>query len=304
LLDVQYIEKLYLVSAYIKYGYVYNFYSLENNVNLIFYKGKILLEISKEELKVLKESLEKRVVECSGKLQKVNEELMEEINDHKRIEMEFKQTTDKLHKSLRVIIQTLASTVDLKDVYASGHQKRVTQLARCIAEDMGLLRSRVDAISLAATLHDIGKISIPSEVLCKIDQLTENELTILRNHSRIGYDIVKEIEFPYPIAQIVLQHHERIDGSGYPLGLSGKDILLEAKILGVADVVEAMISPRPYRQNLDVEKVLAEISRNRGILYDGNVVHACLLLFREKGFRFEPESYSNIRLFEDVLFKV
>jgi PAS domain S-box-containing protein/putative nucleotidyltransferase with HDIG domain len=258
-----------------------------------------------EELKILKESLEKRVVEYSGKLQKVNEELMEEISNRKCLEGEFKRTIDKLHTSLRGVIQAMALAIELKDAYAAGHQKRVARLARCVAEEIGLSQERIDGVSLAATLHDIGKISIPTELLCKIEQLTENEYMMLKSHPQIGYDIIKEIEFPYPIAQIVLQHHERIDGSGYPLGLSGKDILLEAKILGVADVVEAMISPRPYRQTLDVEKVLAEISRNRGILYDGNVVHACLLLFREKGFRFEPEEpYSNLRLFEDVLLKV
>lgn len=254
-----------------------------------------------EELKVLKESLEKRVVEHSIKLMKINEELTEEISDHKRIETEFKQSIEKLQRSLRVIIHILASTIELKDVYAADHQKRVTQLTRCIAEEMGLLKGRVDGLCLAATLHDIGKVSVPAKILGKVGRLTENELNVLKAHPRVGYDIVREIEFSHPVAQIVLQHHERIDGSGYPMRLTSKDILLEAKILGVADVVEAISFPRPYRSTFGLDSALEEISRNKGILYDFNVVHACLTIFHEKGFTFEHESSSNLKLLDDVL---
>ncbi|MCF6159050.1 MAG: HD domain-containing protein [wastewater metagenome] len=257
-----------------------------------------------EELKAMNELLEKQVVEHSARLSEMNGELVEEMNDHKRIERELKQSIGKLQKSLRIVIHSLASTIELKDAYAAGHQKRVAQLARCIAEEMGLLKSRVDAVSLAATLHDIGKISIPTEVLGKTDQLTPYELHMLKTHPRVSYDILREIEFPYPVAQIVLQHHERMNGSGYPSGVFGKDILLEAKILAVADVIEAMLTPRPYRPALNLDKVLEYVSEQRGILYDAHVVYACLVIFHEKGFRFEPEFNSNIRFIEEVLLKV
>ncbi|UJS17182.1 MAG: HD domain-containing protein [Candidatus Jettenia sp.] len=257
-----------------------------------------------EEVKALNESLEKRIAENSMKLVKINEELTEEIYNRKRLESESKQNSKRLQKSLRCIIQTMASVVELRDSYAVGHQKRVAQLACCIAEEMGLSQERIDGICFAANLHDIGKVSVPAEILGKVEQLTEGELNMLKNHSRVGYDIVKEIESPYPVAQIVLQHHERINRSGYPMSLSDKDILLEAKILAVADVVEAISFPRPYRSTFGLDKALDEISQNRGILYDLNVVHACLVLFHEKGFKFEQKSYANLRLFEDVLLKI
>lgn len=257
-----------------------------------------------EELKVLNESLEKRMAEYSMKLIKINEELTEEIHNRKRLESASKQNSKKLQKSLRSIIQTMALVVELRDSYAVGHQKRVALLACRIAEEMGLSQERIDGICFAATLHDIGKVSVPAEILCKAGQLTENELNILKNHSRVGYDIVKEIESPHPIAQIVLQHHEKVNGSGYPMGLSGKEILLESKILGVADVVEAISFPRPYRSTFGLDKALDEISQNRGALYDLNVVHACLVIFHEKGFKFEQKPYSNLRLYEDVLLRI
>ena len=147
---------------------------------------------------------------------------------------------------------------------------------------MGLPPERIEGIRLAATVHDLGKISIPAEILSKPSRLTEAEMSMIRIHPRSGYEILKKVEFPWPIAQIVLQHHERIDGSGYPQGLRGPDILLEAKILGVADVMDAMCSHRPYRAGIGIEKALAEISQNRGILYDPEVVDACLKYFQEK----------------------
>ena len=258
-----------------------------------------------EGLRVLNESLEKRVVEHTAKLVGINEELIEEINNRKRLEEEFKQSIKKLQKSMRGIIQTLSVAIESKDSYSIGHQKRVAKLARCIAEEMGLPKDRIEGVSIAATLHDIGKISIPTEILNKSDQLSEDEFNMIKTHPRLGYDILNEIEFPHPVAQIVLQHHERLDGSGYPSGLSGKDILLEAKILGVADVIDAMLSPHLYRQALGLDKVLDEISRNRGILYDFNVVYACLVVFNEKGFKFDDRlCAANLKLFEDVLIGV
>ncbi len=258
-----------------------------------------------EGLRVLNESLEKRVVEHTAKLVVVNEELMEEINNRKRREEEFKQSIKKLQKSMRGIIQTLSVAIESKDSYAIGHQKRVAKLARCIAEEMGLSKDRIEGVTIAASLHDIGKISIPTEILNKSDQLSEDEFNMIKSHPRLGYDILNEIEFPHPIAQIVLQHHERLDGSGYPSSLSGKDILLEAKILSVADVIDAMLSPHPYRPAFGLDKVLEEISRNRGILYDFNVVYACLVVFNEKGFKFDDRLCAqNLKIFEDVLIGV
>lgn len=259
---------------------------------------------TEEGLRVLNESLEKRIIEHSSRLLELNDELMREIDARKRQEREFKQCIEKSQKSLRGIIQTLALTVESRDTYSAGHQKRVAYLTSCIAEEMGLSKERVAGVRLAALLHDIGKVSVPDEILNNPDRLTEAEMNIIRGHPQVGYDILKEIEFPWSVAQIVLQHHERVNGSGYPLGLSGNDILLEAKILGVADVIDAMTSPRPYRQPIPLDKALNEISQNRGILYDFNVVYACLAIFNEKGFKFEQENYSNSREFEAFLLKV
>lgn len=257
-----------------------------------------------DRLKVLNESLEKRVVEHSSKLAELNEELMEETNERKRLERELKQGMEKQQKSMIEIIQTLALTVESRDSYSAGHLKRVASLAGCIAEEMGLSKNRIDGVRLAALLHDIGKLTIPVEILGKSMQLAETEFDVIKDHPGAGYEMLKGIEFPCPVAQVVLQHHERINGSGYPGGLSGNDILLEAKILGVADVVDAMTSPRPYRQSFALDKALHEISQNRGIRYDFSVVYACLAVFNEKGFKFAEERYSNSKLFEEVLLKV
>lgn len=257
-----------------------------------------------EGLVELNRSLEKRVIDHSAKLREMNEELMEEVNNRKRLEREYKRSVIKLQKSLRGVMQVAALTIESKDSYSVGHQRRVSQLARNIAEEMGLSKDRIEGTSIAAALHDIGKVSIPTEVLYKSGQLTEHELCLVKNHSRVGYDLLKEVGFPFPVAHVVFQHHERIDGSGYPLGLSGNDILLESKILGVADVVDAMSFSRPYRAEYSLKGALEEISQKRGILYDFNVVHACLMVFGEKGFKFEEGSHSNLRLFEDVLLRV
>ncbi len=240
-----------------------------------------------ESLKVLNESLEKRSKEHAERLIEVNEELMEEIKDRKYLEKTFRWNVEKLQKSLQGVIQSMALIVESKDPYAAGHQRRVSQLARCIAEEMGLSNDKVEGICLAAAIHDIGKVSIPAEIFCKADLITEIEFEMIKDHTSVGYNVLKGIEFPWPVAQIILQHHERMNGSGYPLGLAGNDILLEARILGVADVVEAMFFPRLYRTFFRPDKALDEIYRNRDILYDFNVVHACMTVFREKGFRFE-----------------
>lgn len=257
-----------------------------------------------EQLKVLNESLEKRVIEHTSRLMELNEELMKEMNERERLERELKQGMEKQKKSLTGMIQTLALTVESRELHFAGHQKRVASLACCMAEEMGLSRERIAGVHLAAMVHDIGKISVPPEILRKTGQLTESELGMMREHSGVGYDILKEIEFSLPIAQIVLQHHERVNGSGYPEGLTGKGMLLEAKILGVADVVDAMTSLRPYRKPFALDEALQEILDNKGIRYDSHVVNACLAVFREKRFTFAQEYYSTLKSFEEVLLKV
>ena len=176
--------------------------------------------------------------------------------------------------------------VSIRDPYTAGHQRRVTKLACAIAKEIGLTKEQIEGLRVAAIIHDIGKINIASEILSKPGRLTKLEFEMIKTHPQTGYEILKEIEFPWPVAQIVLQHHERMNGSGYPQGLSGKDILIEARILGVADVVEAMASYRPYRPALGIDKALEEILNNKGVLYDPDVVDACLKVFTEKGFKF------------------
>jgi PAS domain S-box-containing protein len=197
---------------------------------------------------------------------------------------ERKQSFERMKKALRATVQAISLTVEMKDPYTSGHQQRVSDLARAIATEMGLSADRQDFIRTASTIHDIGKIAIPSEILSKPTKLTDLEFSLIKTHPQSGYDILKDIEFPWPVADVVLQHHERMDGSGYPQGLKGDDILLEARILAIADVVEAIASHRPYRPALGIDLALEDISRNKGILYDADAVDACLKLFREKGY--------------------
>ncbi|MDD4896821.1 MAG: PAS domain S-box protein [Atribacterota bacterium] len=200
---------------------------------------------------------------------------------------EFREIQKKLEKALDKTIETMSKIVDTRDPYTSGHQSRVSQLATRIALELNLSPEKVKAIRVAALIHDIGKVGIPSEILTKPSKLTDIEFSLIKAHSQMGYDILKDIDFPYPVAPIILQHHERINGSGYPNGIKGDEILLEAKIVGVADVVEAMSSHRPYRAALGVDIALDEIVKNKGILYDSEIVDVCVKLFKEKGFRFE-----------------
>ena len=210
-----------------------------------------------------------------------------DITERKLAEKQLEESFVKLRKALNGIIQAIAMTVERRDPYTAGHQRRVADLARAIATEMSLSKDQIEAIRTAGVIHDIGKISVPAEILSKPGRLSDNEFSLIKEHSKIGYDILKEIEFPWPIAQIVLQHHERMDGSGYPVGLTGQDILLEARVLGVADVVEAMASHRPYRPSHGLEKALEEISQNKAILYDPDVVNACLKIFAEKKYTFK-----------------
>ena len=200
---------------------------------------------------------------------------------------EHKQAEERLKKTMDAAIDTMSRIIEAKDPYTSGHQHRVCQLAVPLARELGLSPDKIEGIRIASLIHDIGKIGLPAEILSKPTKLADIEFSLIKGHSQIGYDILKSIDFSYPIAQIVLQHHERLNGSGYPNNLKGDKILLEARIIGVADVVEAMSSFRPYRPARGIDKALEEIIQKRGTLYDPEVVDACLTLFKEKEFEFE-----------------
>ncbi len=203
-----------------------------------------------------------------------------------RARTEQEQHATILRQSLEQSIQTIADTVEARDPYTAGHQRRVSELATAIAHEMGLPEDKITGIHLAAIIHDLGKIHVPAEILAKPGKLNDIELMLIKTHPQAGYDILKNVKFPWPIAEIVWQHHEKLDGSGYPQGLKGEQILLEAKILTVADVVEAMSSHRPYRPALGILNALSEIERGRGSAYESAVVDACQMLFNEKEFKF------------------
>lgn len=207
-----------------------------------------------------------------------------DITERRRAEEKLRQTLESLHRAVVATVQVIAAAVEVRDPYTSGHQLRVAHLATSIALEMGLTRDRIEAIRMAGSIHDIGKLSVPAELLSKPTALTEIEYSLIREHSRKGYEILKDVPSPWPLAEIVYQHHERLDGSGYPRGLKGGDILLEARIIGAADTVEAMASHRPYRPGLGIKAALNEIESRQGDLYDPRVVQACLDLFRVKGY--------------------
>ncbi|MFC1754895.1 HD domain-containing phosphohydrolase [Thermoproteota archaeon] len=194
---------------------------------------------------------------------------------------------ENLNHLLKETVAALSSAVEKRDPYTAGHQQRVTQLASAIAKEMGLSERQVSGVNMAAVIHDVGKMYIPAEILNKPGKLEDAELTLIKIHPQVGFDILKGIEFPWPIAQIVLEHHERINGTGYPQGLTGDKILFEAKIICVADVVEAMASHRPYRPALGIDVALGEVIQNKGVLYDAAIVDACCKVFKEKGFKFK-----------------
>ena len=211
----------------------------------------------------------------------------EDITARKKAETDLKQSFEKVQKGLEDTIQTIAMIVQTRDPYTAGHQRQVDKLATAIAREMGLSEDRIKGIRTAALLHDIGKIYVPAEMLSRPGHLTESEYDIMKKHPQVSFDILSMIEFPWPVAEIVSQHHERLNGSGYPGGLKGAEILLEARILAVADVVESMASHRPYRPTVGMDKALAEINDNKGTLYDPEVVDVCTRLLTEKGFKFD-----------------
>lgn len=215
--------------------------------------------------------------------------IVRDVTERKHAEEALIQSFVKLRAALTATVQATAMMVETRDPYTAGHQRRVADLGRTLAVEMRLTSDQIEGIHMAGMVHDLGKISVPSEILSKPTRLTDLERRLIKRHPQAGYDILKDIEFPWPIARIVLEHHERMNGSGYPNGLQGDQALLESRILSVADVVEAMASHRPYRPGLGIEAALDEIETNRKILYDPIVVDACLNLFRQKGYRL-PES--------------
>ncbi|MGQ9780365.1 MAG: HD domain-containing phosphohydrolase [Bacillota bacterium] len=212
-----------------------------------------------------------------------------DISALKATDEELTESLARLRKAIEGTIKAMALIVEIRDLYTAGHQRRVARLAKRIAMEMGLPAEQILGIKLAATIHDIGKIAIPAEILSKPGRINHIERDFIKTHPQIGFDILKSIDFPWPLAQIVLQHHERLDGSGYPTGLKDDEIMLEARILAVADVVEAMSSHRPYRPALGIREALAEIEKHAGTLYDRAVVRLCVHLCKDLHFRFEEE---------------
>jgi len=210
-----------------------------------------------------------------------------DITERRLAEDKLAKSYESLKKTLNDAINTMVKIVELRDPYTAGHQQKVAELATAIARTMRLEETRIDQLQMAAVTHDIGKMYVPSDILSKPGKLSKIEFDLIKTHPRSGYDIVKGMDFPSSVADAVLQHHERLDGSGYPGRLKGEDVILEAKILAVADVVEAMASHRPYRSALGINKALEEISENSGKLYDPDVVDACLELFRNEQFEFK-----------------
>jgi putative nucleotidyltransferase with HDIG domain len=241
---------------------------------------------AERQLLVLHTELENLVEKRTAALVESNKLLKIEIENRALVQEELEQSFQNLKKVMDSTIQAIAMTVEKRDPYTSGHQMRVAALTRAIAETLELPEDQIEGAYMAASIHDIGKISLPAEILTKPIQLTEIEISLIQAHSQAGYDILKGIEFPWSIADIIIQHHERMDGSGYPGGLAGDSILIEARIIGVADVVETMSSHRPYRPSMGIEKALAEITQNSGTLYDAEVVTACLNIFNKKSFEF------------------
>jgi len=275
---------------------VEDYFTKPFNMTELLARIKILLKVktlsderrrAEEELKKSYADLDYQVKLRTAELAKVNEMLQADIAERKRTEEKLQHTLDSLRKAISTTVQVMVSVVETRDPYTAGHQLRSSKLARAIATEMGLPQEKIDGIRMAGSIHDIGKLSIPAEILSKPTKLTNIEFSLIKEHSRNGYEMLKDVESPWPLAEIVHWHHERMDGTGYPRNLKGDEILMEARIMAVADVVEAMASHRPYRPALGIEAALEEIEKNRGTLYDVGAADACLRLFREKGFQLE-----------------
>jgi PAS domain S-box-containing protein/putative nucleotidyltransferase with HDIG domain len=279
----------------------FNFWKIvhPDDIKLVRAKKSQNKALNRIEFKIISKDGEEKAVEANtviiGKDGEAKEMgILRDITVRKKIEEERIQNFERLKRNLEETINALALAVEMRDAYTAGHQKRVTQLACAIAEEMGLPEEKIEGIRMAGMIHDVGKVLIPAEILSRPGLLSKIDFSMIQTHPKVGHDILKTIEFPYPVAQIVLQHHERMNGSGYPEGLTGRKILVEARVLGVADVVEAISSRRPYRASLGIKRALDEISKKKGILYDPDAVSACLRLFNEKNFKFNIEKRKEI----------
>lgn len=245
-----------------------------------------------KELRLARIEIDRFVDKRTAELARANDELHGKVLETRRSEDYLQSTLERLERSLEGTFRAMSMTLELRDPYMAGHQHRTAALAVAIAREMNLAWDVVEGLRFAGLIHDIGKITAPVEIMTKPGRLSKTEFQLIKEHPRVGYDMVKDIAFPWPVAHIILQHHERLDGSGYPEGLLGEAILPEARILGVADTVEAVCSLRPYRPALGIEKALEEVRKGRGIRFDTRVVDACIRLFREGRFAFrtEPEA--------------
>jgi len=221
------------------------------------------------------------------------QKMREKVDDLEEVKLKYNQVDKKLKQAYKKLVKFIEDTaniitkvVETRDPYSTGHPQRVSKLATVIAQEMKLPQDKIEGTRIASLVHDIGKVNLPTEIISKPNKLIEVEFNLIKNYPKVGYDILKKVDFPWPIAEIVFQHQEKIDGSGYPRGLKGDEICIEAKILGVANVVEAMSSYKSYRPALSIGEALAEISNNKNILLDPEVVDTCIKLFKEKGFKF------------------
>jgi putative two-component system response regulator len=269
--------------------------TLEHAVNKALERAALLKE-NRQHREHLQDEVEKRtqeILERTRDLQTANIQLNNEINERKAMEIRLKSSLKSLEKTIEGTISTISLIVERRDPYTGGHQRHVARLTRAIAGEMGYPDEQIKGLYFAGLIHDIGKLAVPIEILVKPGPISRLETQIIRTHPDAGWEFLNKIEFPWPIAEIALQHHERMDGSGYPNGLSGKDILPESRIVAVADVLESMMFHRPYRASLGLESALAEITANRGRLYDADVVDICIKLFRQKNFTFLPGAEKN-----------
>lgn len=256
-------------------------------INLVFKKEKSVIyeHQSQRDLNYFLRTLSPVIDPNSNEIKAITV-ISKDISETKEVQLELKNSYHKLQRIFEETVNAFSAITESRDPYTAGHQQRMARLACAIAKEMGLSDDQIEGIRVAGILHDIGKISIPVEILTKPGTLNSLEKNFINTHSQVGYDILNMIEFPWPVAQAVLQHHERLDGSGYPQGLSNENIILEAKILAVADVVEAMIFHRPYREAHGLEKAIDEITEQKGILYDSEVVDSCVKIFNEGRFIF------------------
>ena len=258
-------------------------------VNLLIstYKNAVLqnreLAATQNALAVLNRELEQKAEEKSTELAA---EVKKNADFEMHLENERRMNAERLQETFLSTIGAIGLAVEKRDLHTSGHQRRAGKLAAAMATEMGMAPARIEGLRVSGLVYDLGKIAVPSDILNRARALNKSELALVKVHPEAGYEILQGIDFPWPVAQIVLQHHERLDGSGYPAGLKGEAILLEARILGVADVVEAMSSHRPHRPALGIDAALGEIAQHRGARYDPDAADACIRLFREKKFAF------------------